>query len=155
MEKPRYAGFWIRVLAALIDTVLLLLVLAPLLTLIYGGDYWLSDSLVKGPVDLLLNYILPAVVIVLFWVYRSATPGKMILRLKIVDATSGHKPTTKQLIGRYLGYYLAVPTLLLSLIWVGWDKRKQGLHDKLAGTLVVREQAGQASSTAEADAGSM
>lgn len=140
MNNPNHAGFWIRVGASLIDSILLMLVLAPLLTTIYGGDYWTSDTLLQGPVDFTINHIAPAVAILLFWIYRSATPGKMMLGLKIVDAETGGKPSTGKLIGRYLGYYLAIPTLMISILWVAWDKRKQGLHDKLAGTLVIRRE---------------
>jgi uncharacterized RDD family membrane protein YckC len=89
---------------------------------------------------MLLNSLAPAVAAVAFWVYRSATPGKMLLKLKIVDADSGGKPTTGHLIGRYLGYYVSTLPLLLGLIWVAFDKRKQGWHDKLASTAVVKVQ---------------
>lgn len=139
MENPRYAGFWIRTGAALIDTILLLIVISPILTLIYGRQYWLTEAAFLGFWDVVLNYILPAVAIILFWIYRSATPGKMVLKLRIVDATTGGKPTTGQFIGRYLAYYVSVIPLLLGIIWVGIDRRKQGWHDKLAGTLVLRE----------------
>ena len=138
METHHYAGCWIRVAASLIDSILLMLVLMPLLATFYGPDYWMSDSAIQGPVDFLLSYIAPAVAVILFWIYKSATPGKMLLGMKIVDANTGGKPSNGQLIGRYLGYYLCIPTLMISILWVGWDKRKQGLHDKLAGTLVVR-----------------
>jgi uncharacterized RDD family membrane protein YckC len=44
------------------------------------------------------------------------------------------------LIGRYLGYYDSTIPFLLGLMWVGIDKRKQGWHDKLAGTVVIRDR---------------
>ena len=88
--ETQYAGFWIRTAASLIDSVLLLLVVSPLLHLIYGADYWASENLAAGFWDVLLNYVLPALAVIVFWVARSATPGKMILDLKIVDARSGH-----------------------------------------------------------------
>jgi len=62
----------------------------------------------------------------------------MIVRAKIVDARTGGKPSTGQLIGRYFGYYLSMIPLFLGFIWVAFDKRKQGWHDKLAGTVVIR-----------------
>lgn len=136
-----YAGFWIRVAASLLDTLWMMALIAPLLTLIYGSDYWSPAFGVAGIWDLLLNYLLPAVAIVLFWQYKSATPGKMLLGLSIVDADSGGKPSGRQFLLRYLGYYLAMLPLLLGLIWVGLDRRKQGWHDKLAGTLVIKTRA--------------
>jgi uncharacterized RDD family membrane protein YckC len=81
---------------------------------------------------------LPAIAVILFWVYKSATPGKMALKLKIVDAKTGDKPSTGQLIGRYFGYYVSILPFMLGIIWVGFDGRKQGWHDKLAGTVVVK-----------------
>jgi len=141
MENVKYAGFWIRVAASLIDTVLLLIIILPLLTLIYGSEYWANEKMFHGFWDLLLNYILPAVAIILFWIYKSATPGKMALGLKVVDANTGQAVPVDRLIGRYLGYYVSSLPLLLGLIWVGFDKKKQGWHDKLAGTVVIRETA--------------
>ncbi len=41
---------------------------------------------------------------------------------------------------RYLGYYISMLPLFLGIFWVGWDKRKQGWHDKIAGTLVIKEK---------------
>ena len=139
--QPEYIGFWSRVGAAIIDTILMLIIVVPLLTWIYGRDYWLDPErvgFIAGPADFLLNWVLPAIAVILFWIYRQATPGKMAIKAKIVDAKTGGKPSTGQLIGRYLGYYVSILPLMLGIIWVGIDKRKQGFHDKLAGTLVVR-----------------
>jgi uncharacterized RDD family membrane protein YckC len=138
MDELEYAGFWVRVGASVIDTVLLLAVLTPLLTLIYGSDYWTDPTAHTGTWDFLLNYVFPAAAVILFWIYKSATPGKMMLGLKIVDARTGQAPSTGQLIGRYFAYYASILPLMLGFIWVGIDKRKQGFHDKLAGTVVVR-----------------
>jgi uncharacterized RDD family membrane protein YckC len=138
MDEQKYAGFWIRTGAAIIDTILILIIITPILTVVYGKDYWINESFSQGIWDVLLNYIVPAIAVIVFWVYKSATPGKMALRLKIVDAKTGEKPSTGQFIGRYLGYYVSMIPLFLGIIWVGIDKRKQGWHDKLAGTVVIR-----------------
>ena len=135
-----YVGFWPRVGASLIDTLLLMVVCIPLVGWYYGVDYWMSAAFIRGPVDLLINWIFPAIVIVLFWVYRQATPGKMLISARIVDANTGGKPTTGQLIGRYLAYYVSTIPLCLGFLWVAFDPRKQGWHDKLAGTVVVRSK---------------
>jgi uncharacterized RDD family membrane protein YckC len=133
-----YVGFWSRVLASLIDTVLICVILWPVLTLIYGREYWSATSLIKGPADLLLQWVLPPLAIIAFWIARQATPGKMVIRAKIVDAETGSAPTRLQAVGRYLGYYVSLFGFGLGFFWVGWDKRKQGWHDKLAGTVVIR-----------------
>jgi uncharacterized RDD family membrane protein YckC len=139
--QPEYVGFWARVGAAIIDTILAMVIVAPLLTYFYGAEYWIrTASLIAGPADLLLNWILPAIAVILFWIYRQATPGKMAIGAKIVDEKTLGKPSTGQLVIRYLGYYVSIIPLMLGILWVGFDARKQGWHDKLAGTLVVRSR---------------
>jgi uncharacterized RDD family membrane protein YckC len=139
-EELEYVGFWPRVGAALIDSLLVLMVTAPLLTWVYGGDYWYSTKVLHGPVDFVITWILPAIAVILFWMYRQATPGKMAIGARVVDAVTGQAPSTRQLFIRYLGYYVSTIPLLLGLIWVAVDPRKQGWHDKLAGTVVVRSK---------------
>jgi uncharacterized RDD family membrane protein YckC len=141
MSNMEYAGFWIRTGAALIDSILMLIIVFPVMTLIYGQEYWIGGSLLLGFWDFIFNYFLPAIAVILFWIYKSATPGKMALKLTIVDAKTGKKPSTGQLVGRYFAYYVSILPLLMGIIWVGIDKRKQGWHDKLAGTVVIRNTA--------------
>lgn len=138
MNDQEYAGFWIRAGAGIIDTILLLIIIIPIMTAVYGETYWDPDIYYFGIWDVIFNYVLPAIAVILFWFYKSATPGKMALKLSIVDEKSGLKPSIKQFIIRYLGYYVSSIPLLLGIIWVGIDKRKQGWHDKMAGTVVVK-----------------
>ena len=137
-----YAGFWVRVGAALIDTLLIMAVTFPLLVALYGWDYFGGEqtALIAGPADFLISWVLPAVAVVVFWMTRQATPGKMALSLRVVDAATGNTLTVGQSIGRYLGYYVSMLPLFLGIIWVAFDKKKQGWHDKLAGTVVVRSK---------------
>lgn len=137
-ENLEYVGFWARVGASLIDTVLLLIILLPLIYVVYGPTYWASKSFIQGPFDFLVNYVLPAIVVIAFWIARQATPGKMAIGAKIVDSKTGHPASSGQLVGRYLGYYVSTIPLFLGIFWVAFDDRKQGWHDKLAGTVVVR-----------------
>ncbi|GAA4876415.1 RDD family protein [Ferrimonas pelagia] len=131
--EPNYGGFWLRFLAGFIDTLLIMMVLIPAFSLFFGAEFQLLGR--AGPI---LSYLLPAIAIIILWIQRSTTPGKAILRLKIVDATTGGKPTAKQMMVRYLGYYAATLPLFIGMLWMGWDPKKQGWHDKMAGTLVVR-----------------
>jgi len=138
-EQPelKYVGFWARTLATLIDTVILLLITLPPLLGIYGMVYLESDALVQGHAHFLISYLFPAIAIIMFWKYKQATPGKMAISAIIVDADTGEKPSIGQLIGRYFAYLISLLPLGLGCIWVAFDKRKQGWHDKLAGTLVI------------------
>jgi uncharacterized RDD family membrane protein YckC len=138
-EDFEYAGFWVRVGASLIDTVLLMVIIAPLLITIYGKDYFSSGTgLVAGPMDFLISWVFPTIAVILFWMYRQATPGKMAFSARIVDAATGERPSNGQLVGRYFAYFVSTIPMGLGLIWVAFDKRKQGWHDKLAGTVVIR-----------------
>ena len=137
-----YTGFWLRVWAAVIDTALISVLILPLLTAIYGAAYWDSSEIVHGPVDFLISWVAPAVAVVLFWIARQATPGKMAISARIVDAKTGGQATTRQLVIRYLGYYVSLIPFGLGILWVAFDPRKQGWHDKIAGTVVVRKKSG-------------
>jgi uncharacterized RDD family membrane protein YckC len=146
VQGLEYAGFWVRVGAAIIDTVLIMLLTIPLIVTFYGWGYYTSDStnIIAGPADFLISFVLPAVVTIVFWKCKQATPGKMALGCSIVDAATGLPASTGQLIGRYFAYFLSIVVVFLGIIWVGFDKRKQGWHDKLAGTVVVRKLNGGA-----------
>ncbi|HOE42135.1 MAG TPA: RDD family protein [Rhodoferax sp.] len=133
-----YAGFWIRVGAAIIDTLLIVVVTYPLLVSIYGWKYLDTDKMVAGPADFLISWVFPAIAVIWFWTQKQATPGKAALSLRVLDAGSGENLSIGQSIGRYLAYFVSIIPLGLGLIWVGFDRKKQGWHDKLAHTVVVR-----------------
>ena len=135
-----YAGFWIRVWASIIDTVLIAIITIPILLAIYGTQYFESEKIIEGPMDFLISWVLPAIAVITFWVYKAATPGKMAISSKIVDAQTGDQPSTGQFVGRYFAYFISILPLGLGIFWVAFDKKKQGWHDKLAGTVVVRKK---------------
>jgi uncharacterized RDD family membrane protein YckC len=135
-DRP-YVGFWNRIAAALIDSALLLVVVLPIQQALTGAALGLPGESPTGFWDIMVSYVLPAAAVLLFWKYRSATPGKMFMSAEIVDARTGGTPSNRQLVLRYVGYYISTLPLLLGLVWVAFDPRKQGWHDKLAGTVVV------------------
>jgi uncharacterized RDD family membrane protein YckC len=137
MEDTHYAGFWIRFAASLIDTVVFIIVLIVPLTILFGLDFSEADTSSPGVLFNVIQYVAPVAITVWFWVKYLGTPGKMLLKLQVVDADTGHALSTPQAIGRYLGYYISMIPLMLGFIWVAFDSRKQGFHDKLAGTVVI------------------
>ncbi len=145
-DDLEYVGFWIRAIASLVDSVLVALVIAAIGAIVFGMGYFRGGvgggigADIKGPSDLLLSIALPAALTLLFWFTRQATPGKMIFSARIVDANTGAAPSSGQCVLRYLGYFVSMLGLGLGFIWVGIDQRKQGWHDKLAGTVVVRRR---------------
>ena len=134
--QPAYVGFWARAWASFIDTILLGIVTYPLLIAIYGWACLDSKSLVQGPWDFFISWILPGMAIVGFWMAQSATPGKMLIGARIVDAQTGGKPTQGQLIRRYFGYVVSSIPLCIGFVWAAFDEKKQGWHDKMGGTVV-------------------
>lgn len=151
VAEPRYVGFWARFLAMFIDNIWVTIVLVLVLMAIFGQDFMamMAMSLDASPEAMgmaaqgaagsfLAQLLLPAVLIVGFWVWKAATPGKMVISAKIVDAKTLGKPSTGQLIVRYIGYFISAFVFGLGFLWVAFDKRKQGWHDKIAGTLVIK-----------------
>ena len=135
-----YAGFLILLGGTIIDIVLLLAVIWPVMFVAYGPVYFISDELVLGPIDFLLNWVFPSIATVAFWIAKGATPGKMALGVRIVDAADGGIPDAAQFIGRFVASFLSLFALGLGYFWIAVDPRKQGWHDKLAGTVVVRRR---------------
>jgi uncharacterized RDD family membrane protein YckC len=139
-DDLEYAGFWVRVGATLVDTLLIICVTLPLLVAIYGWGYFKPSQTgaYAGLADLLITWVAPAVAVVLFWLYKQATPGKILVSARVVDAKTGNTLSVGQAIGRYLAYIVSSIPLCLGFLWVAFDTKKQGWHDKLAGTVVVR-----------------
>src|SRR5947209_5418911 len=138
---PRYVGFWKRLLAFFIDTLILVTVFVTIAIAIYGRRYVQLAS--QGQTllfDVLVQFVLPAVAAILFWRYRGATPGKMLVSARIVDASTNGPPSTGKLIGRYFAYIVSIVPVFLGFLWIALDKRKQGWHDKLAGTVVIYDE---------------
>lgn len=71
------------------------------------------------------------------WYFWGSTPGKMLFRIKIVDATTEQPISPKQIFLRMAGYLVSGIPLMVGILWIGIDKRRQGWHDKMAGTVVV------------------
>ncbi|SHO57062.1 RDD family protein [Vibrio quintilis] len=133
-----YAGFWVRFGATCIDTFLFLLITAPLLSWAYGGFTFAGSDSFFNVWNLLLNWIFPLSATVAFWVYRSATPGKMALKLQVVDAGTGEPLSVSRSVLRYFAYYISAFPLCLGFLWVALNSKKQGWHDLIARTVVVR-----------------
>jgi len=145
---PEYVGFWIRFVAFLVDSVWAMVAVTLLAALILGQPDVDPETISQDPIGtlallsgrLIFDLIAVAIIVVIFWVARSATPGKMIFSAVIADAKTLGRPSNAQLIVRYLGYYVSIFGLMLGFLWIAFDRRKQGWHDKLAGTVVIKKQ---------------
>jgi len=166
-REPQYVGFWPRFLAFLVDSLVVSVVLAPLMIALYGAGYFdklnaemaallassgdpsadalrILETLTRpdsaimalGDIRVQIGF---AVTIILFWRFRGATPGKMLVKARIVTADGLVQPSTARLIGRFLAYFVSIFGFCLGFLWIAFDRRKQGWHDKIAGTVVVRD----------------
>ena len=134
----RYVGFWTRVWASLVDSLLLLVLLVPVGWLVFDANLLDTTGSASDGEHFVLTTVVPAMVVLVYWMRRQSTPGKLLFHARIVDAETGRAPRAAQLVVRYLGYYLSAFVLGLGFVWIAFDPRKQGWHDKLANTLVVR-----------------
>jgi len=138
-----YAGFWRRLFAVILDTALFSVLLAPIFVALYGRDYfyWQSTTTDFIPIysvtEFFLTIIAPIILTITFWNYFAATPGKLLLDCRIVDANTQKPMHWKQASMRYLFYLASILPFYLGFIWIGFDKHKQGFHDKLAKTQVL------------------
>ncbi len=125
-----YAGFWRRVGASLLDSILFVI----LVTLVMGPMF--VNAPVYEPAGILRN-LLSLVLTVGLWLTLLGTPGKLLLDCAVVDATSFKPMGLRQAVLRYVAYLASLLPLMLGFLWVARDPRKQGFHDKIANTVVL------------------
>lgn len=131
-EEVVYAGFWERLAAAFIDGILVGVVSSGLL-------YLLGENLVApSPASRFINLAIAATYFGYFESSeKQATLGKQALRIKVVS-TDKQRISFMNALGRYFGKILSTVILLIGFLMMLWDDKKQTLHDRLAGTLVIK-----------------
>ena len=138
-----YAGFWRRCVASLIDTVFFSIVLLVIHALFFGDSgmqITMEDGVLNVQSDKGFTEQIVIIVITLFmWVKFLGTPGKLVLGCHVIDAKTKQHIKPLQALIRYLSYFVSLIPLGLGFFWIAWDKKKQGFHDKIAGTIVVVE----------------
>jgi len=138
-----YGGFWVRVLAYIIDIIPLGAVGA-ILAVATGQPLVDADPAASGVsfADLLGLVIGIAYFVGFESSSLQATPGKMALGLIVTD-TDGRRISPARALGRYFAKILSGLILLIGYIMIAFTDRKQGLHDMIAGTLVLRAKPGE------------
>ncbi len=131
METPahRYAGFWVRVVAAIIDS-LIIGIAGYLVGMILGGQ---GESQVPGILSMILAW--------LYGAYQESSPtqatiGKRIMGIMVTDM-HGHRLSFLHATGRHFAKYISAVILGIGYLMAAFTPKKQGLHDMIAGTLVV------------------
>jgi len=137
----RYAGFWIRVAATLIDSLFLVgisfLLFNPLRRLMGYTEE------VYSPIDvieLIVNFLY---FVLLTW-WTGQTLGKMLVGIRVINARNDGQRQRLSLgqvfLREVIGKLLSSIPLGLGYFWVGWNDKKRGWHDMIANTLVIKER---------------
>jgi uncharacterized RDD family membrane protein YckC len=153
--EGHYAGFASRLMAFIVDVVLVSLLFVSttwiisvtVTTLRIGSYLGISLNSIPGAsaaADIVTSPAFVALVTMLFimayhvffWLFAGQTPGKALLGLRVVSM-NGERLRPWRAVLRYLGYYLSALALFSGFAWVLLDDRRQAWHDKLAGTVVL------------------
>lgn len=129
----QYAGVGVRFVAAIIDGIIVGLV-----SFVLGAVL----GIFMGEAGAFLNIILNIAITIFYWVFYQAsqgqTIGKKVMGIKVVDL-AGNKPTAMTFFLReIIGKLVSAIILFIGYLMILWDAKKQGLHDKIAGTVVIR-----------------
>lgn len=149
MEK-RYAGFWIRVLANILDTFILVVPLILMDFFAYsivgstGISYWEYQADIEKPlwsayegVTMVFNMVTGIAYFGILTSKYNGTPGKLMVGLRVIGE-DGNGISLARSIGRYFAY---IPSnfMMIGYIMIGFSRKKQGLHDKICQTYVVHK----------------
>jgi uncharacterized RDD family membrane protein YckC len=148
---PRYGGFWRRVVATLIDSVILGVVMVaigmflPIIENAGMSNISPAERAVGIAAEVNLTAIGTLILLAGGWLYaallesgpKQATLGKMALSLQVTDL-EGDRIGFAQASGRFFAKLLSLIVFLIGFVMVAFTPRKQGLHDMLAKTLVIR-----------------
>jgi uncharacterized RDD family membrane protein YckC len=137
-RRPSPAGFWIRVVAVLVD--LIVLVVAQIVLRLFSWALWggaVVESRVFEGTVFLFGLVFDAVYQVTLHAMFGQTVGKLVLNVRVVQL-DGHPLSWRIAVNRYLGEWVSVCLLGIGYVMAGLRPDKRALHDLLAGTRVVR-----------------
>ena len=133
--KDAYAGFWMRFVAWIIDQICVALGLwgiFSLLRLLYPATLYQQ---VSGATT---SFILLALYYVILTAVRGQTVGKIALGIRVVGKDGEAPGLGYAVLREVVGKFISAIALFLGFLWIGCDKEKQGWHDKIAGTRVIK-----------------
>jgi len=122
----------------MIDSLIAIVIVVPVMVVVFGLRQVSLDP-AEHSWDL-LGFVAVAAVVIGFWRYCGATPGKLAVAVKIVDAKTGEPAATWRLAVRFFAYFVSALPLYLGFLWIAVDRRKQGWHDKIARTIVINSE---------------
>ncbi|MBI3522440.1 MAG: RDD family protein [Chloroflexi bacterium] len=123
-------GFWARFAAIFIDGILLAIINSIVGGILFGGDPYRGSG---------LNLLIGLAYYLYFWSSygNGQTLGMRVLKIRVVK-TDGTQLDLVGALVRYIGLLISCFVLFIGVIWVAFDANKQGWHDKMANTYVVR-----------------
>jgi uncharacterized RDD family membrane protein YckC len=141
--RGQYAGFVSRLIAFGIDIAIIFAVLV-LMTFLLNAVLTIfnletivgMDMVQKLALSGVFSLLLSASYFIFFWSLTGRTPGKILMGLRIVTI-DGQSLSLGRSVRRFLGYILSIFAMWLGFLWILLDNRRQGWHDKIAGTLVI------------------
>lgn len=125
-QQLEYAGFWIRLVAFIIDGIILSIIGAVI-------SFATTDVLSV----IFLQFLARAVYHIGFWVGQGATPGKMAVGVKVV-MKNGEPIELGAACLRYFGYIVSTLFFFIGFLMIAFTAEKRGLHDNIANTIVVK-----------------
>jgi uncharacterized RDD family membrane protein YckC len=138
-----FAGFWRRLAAFAVDAVVLGVISSMLFPFSWIGwgrlwdNQWYWTVLPLLMMSGFFNLAIYAIYHAGFWAWRGQTPGKMLLNIRLIR-TNGNQVTLGYALLRYLGYIISGALMGVGFLWIAFDPHKQGLHDKVADTYVIK-----------------
>ncbi len=132
-----YADFAVRTGAWLIDLVIIIAIDSALV--VWGISSGVTGS--GSAMDAMVGFAFlttPGLYPWLFTGLRGQTPGKMVTGIMVVDKQGKLPGLWRAALRELLGKLISALALFIGFLWIAWDPCKQGWHDKLAGTYVVR-----------------
>lgn len=124
--SPAYMGFWIRFGAYSIDA-----------ALAGVGAGIIAAVGFLAPSPWLSIVFIPFVIIGVYKHLKCQTPGRRILRLTVVNQAGEEVGFWRGALREIIGKAVCAVFLSLGFVWIGFDRNKQGWHDKIAGTYVI------------------
>ncbi len=128
-----YGSFWRRLGAWFIDYIIF-----GIITFISILPF--SAAGTSGAPWLMLWFILIFAYFIGFWIWRGQTLGKIALGVKIVQTDGKPIGLGKALLRFFIGYPISSIILCLGFLWIAFDERKQGIHDKITNTYVITKR---------------
>lgn len=136
-KRAAFAGFWIRLMANILDGFIMGIPLSLIIAIYYGDDWSFSYS--SHP---FATYILFVLVIVALWLtWNGQTPGKKMMGIRVVSYPEMTNISTGEAWVRcVIGYILSAIILGFGFLMIAFRQDKRGLHDMIAGTCVIQVQ---------------